>query len=57
MTNEEKMELKEKLEAKGITWEQAEEDVKVSASLLKLYFDSYGPVPVRIIKGLNQLLE
>lgn len=57
MTDEEKRALREKLEAKGITWEKAEEEVKVPALLLKLYFDSYGPVPLRIIKGLNQLVE
>ncbi len=57
MTNEEKRALREKLEAKGITWEKAEEEIKVPALLLKLYFDSCGPIPLRIVKGLNQLAE
>ncbi len=56
MESEELIELREKVEAKGIAWDKVEEGIKVSHKLLKLYANS-GPVPVTIINNLKKMLE
>lgn len=49
-------EVLKKLEEKGISLEQASEEVKVSTNLLHLY-QTGGMVPDRIIKNLGKMLE
>ncbi len=56
MATEELARLMEQIEEKDIPWETVEEKIKVPRTLLDLYARS-GPVPVRIISGLKQLLE
>lgn len=56
MESEELVELLEKIEAKGISSEKVEEQIKVPYSILKLYANS-GPVPVTIINNLKKMLE
>ena len=48
--------LKEKLEAKGISWEEAAEKTKFDVRLLNLYLVS-PPVPISVINPLTKLLE
>lgn len=56
MESQELVQLMEKVEAKGLAWDEVEKKVKVSHDLLKLYANS-GPVPVTIIKALKGLVE
>ena len=56
MESEKLIELMEKIEEKGIGWDQVEKKIKVSHQILKLYTTS-GPVPVTIINNLEKLLE
>jgi hypothetical protein len=56
MEKSELLELKEKLEAKGISWEQAAEKIKFDVRLLNLYLVS-PPVPISVINPLKKLLE
>ncbi len=49
-------ELKEKLEAKGIRWEEAAEKINFDVTLLNLYLNS-PPVPVSVLNPLKKLLE
>lgn len=56
MESEELIELMEKIDAKGIAWDEVEEQIKVPYQLLKLYSNS-GPVPVTIINNLKKVLE
>ena len=56
MDSEELIELMEKVEAKGESWDKIEELIKVPHDLLKLYANS-GPVPVTIINNLKKVLE
>ena len=56
MESEALIELMKKAEEKGIPIEKIEEQTKVSHDILKMYANS-GPVPVTIIKKLEQLLE
>jgi hypothetical protein len=56
MEKSELQELKEQLEAKGISWEEAAEKIKVEVRLLNLYLAS-PPVPISIINPLKKLLE
>jgi hypothetical protein len=59
---EEKMEkgelhqLKEQLEAKGISWESAAEQIKFDVRLLNLYLVS-PPVPISVLNPLKKLLN
>lgn len=55
-SSEELVELMEKVEAKGMGWDEVEKQVKVSHDLLNLYVRS-GPVPVTIINNLKKMLE
>ena len=55
-SSEELAELMEKVEAKGMGWDEVEKQVKVSHDLLNLYVRS-GPVPVTIINNLKKMLE
>jgi hypothetical protein len=48
--------LKEQLEAKGIKWEEAAENIKFDVLLLNLYLAS-PPVPISVINPLKKLLE
>jgi hypothetical protein len=48
--------LKEQLEAKGISWESAAEQIKFDVRLLNLYLVS-PPVPISVINPLKKLLE
>jgi hypothetical protein len=48
--------LKEQLEAKGITWEEAAGKIKFEVSLLNLYLVS-PPVPISVTNPLKKLLE
>ncbi|MFH0789513.1 MAG: hypothetical protein V2B13_18130 [Pseudomonadota bacterium] len=48
--------LKEQIEAKGITWAEAAEKIKVDVSLLNLYLVS-PPVPISILNPLKKVLE
>ena len=54
----EKQAIKEKMEAKGVGFDKAAEELKVPEHILALYlkYDS-NPIPKRIIDGLNNLLE
>jgi len=54
--SEELIELMEKVEAKGLNWDEVGKQIKVSHALLKLYANS-GPVPVTIINNLKKVLE
>jgi hypothetical protein len=56
MEKSELNELKEKLEAKGLKWEEAAEQIKFDVSLLNLYLNS-PPVPISVINPLKKLLE
>lgn len=56
MEKSELQELKEKLEAKGISWEKAAEEAKFDVRLLNLYLVS-PPVPISVINPLKKLLE
>ena len=56
MESEALIELMEKVEAKGINWEDVKEKIKVPHQLLRLYANS-GPVPVTIINNLKKMLE
>jgi hypothetical protein len=56
MERSELNELKEKLEAKGISWEEAAEKIKTDVTLLNLYLNS-PPVPISILNPLKKLLE
>ena len=56
MEKSELNELKEKLEIKGIKWEEAAEKIKFDVSLLNLYLIS-PPVPISVINPLKKLLE
>ena len=56
MESEELVELMERVEANGISWDKVEEQIKIPHDLLKLYANS-GPVPVTIINNLKKLLE
>jgi hypothetical protein len=56
MSSEELVKLMKQVEEKGIGWDTVEQKIKVSHQVLNLYANS-GPVPVTIIKNLNQLLE
>ena len=56
MESEELIELMEKIDAKGIAWDEVEEQIKVPYQMLKLYSNS-GPVPVTIINNLKKVLE
>ena len=49
-------EVLKKLEDKGISLDQASEEIKVPANILHLY-QTGGMVPDRIINNLNQMLE
>lgn len=58
MDPSEKKALKDKLSAKGISFEKAAEELKISEHLLSLYLkEDSNPVPKRIIAGLNNLLQ
>jgi hypothetical protein len=56
MESEELIKLMGEVDAKGIGWDQVEQEIKVPYALLKLYANS-GPVPVTIIKKLKKFLE
>jgi hypothetical protein len=56
MEKSELQELKEQLEAKGIKWEEAAEQIKFDPRLLNLYLVS-PPVPISVINPLKKLLE
>jgi hypothetical protein len=56
MERSELSELKEQLEAKGITWEDAAEKTKFDVRLLNLYLVS-PPVPISVINPLKKILE
>ena len=56
MESAELIELMEKVEAKGMNWNDVGKKIKVSHALLKLYANS-GPVPVTIIKNLKKIIE
>ena len=56
MEKSELLELKEKLETKGIKWEEAAEQIKFDVSLLNLYLVS-PPVPISVINPLKKLLD
>jgi ribosome-binding protein aMBF1 (putative translation factor) len=57
MEKNELQEIKEKLEAKGISWEQAAENIKFDVRLLNLYLVS-PPVPTfSVINPLKKMLE
>lgn len=56
MESEELVELMERVEANGISWDKVEEQIKIPHDILKLYANS-GPVPVTIINNLKKLLE
>jgi predicted transcriptional regulator len=54
----EKTALKEKLAEKGIDFDKAAEELKVTAPMLTLYLmEDSNPVPKRIIDGLNKMIE
>ena len=54
----EKQALKKKLAEKGIGFDKAAEELKVTEELLDLYLkDDSNPVPKRIIQGLNKMIE
>jgi len=54
----EKQAIKEKMEAKGVGFDKAAEELKVPEHILALYLkDDSNPIPKRIIDGLNNLLE
>jgi hypothetical protein len=48
--------LKNQLEAKGIKWEEAAEQIKFDVRLLNMYLAS-PPVPVSVINPLKKLLD
>lgn len=56
MERSELNELKEKLEAKGIKWEEAAAKINVDVTLLNLYLNS-PPVPISVLNPLKKLLE
>ena len=56
MDSEELVKLMGQVDAKGIGWDQVQEQIKVPYALLKLYANS-GPVPVTIINKLKKFLE
>jgi len=56
MENMELREIKEKLEAKGISFEEAAKRIDFDPNLLKLYLTS-PMVPVSVIEPLQNLLE
>jgi hypothetical protein len=56
MESEELIQIMNKVEKKGIGWDEVEEKIKVSQDILNLYTRS-GPVPVTIINNLKKLLE
>jgi hypothetical protein len=56
MQSSELIQLINQIEAKGISWQNVEEKVKVPESLLRLYAKS-GPVPVTIMKALKKVVE
>ena len=54
----EKRVLREKLDDKGISLEQAAEELKVPEQIIALYLnEDSNPIPNRIVDGLNKLLE
>jgi hypothetical protein len=56
MNSEKLIEMMQKVEDKGLPWEEVEEKIKVPHQILKLYMQS-GPVPVTIINNLTKVLE
>lgn len=56
MEKSELEEIKEQLEAKGISWEDAAEKIKFDVHLLNMYLAS-PPVPISVINPLKKLLE
>ena len=56
MDSEELIQIMNKVEKKGIGWEEVQEKIKVSQDILNLYTRS-GPVPVTIINNLKKMLE
>ena len=54
----EKQAIKEKMEAKGLGFDKAAEELKVPEMMLVLYFkDDSNPIPKRIVDGINKLLQ
>ena len=54
----EKAALKEKLAEKGIGFDKAAEELKVTEPMLVLYLtEDSNPVPKRIVEGLKKLIE
>jgi hypothetical protein len=54
----EKQAIKEKMEAKGVGFDKAAEELKVPELILALYFkDDSNPIPKRIVEGINKLLQ
>ena len=56
MEKSELHQLKEQLEAKGVSWDEAAEKIKFDVRLLNLYLVS-PPVPISVINPLKKLLE
>lgn len=56
MEKSELKEIKEQLETKGISWEEAAEKIKFDVRLLNMYLSS-PPVPISVINPLKKLLE
>ncbi len=56
MEKSELEEIKEQLEAKGISWEEAAAKIKFEVRLLNMYLAS-PPVPISVINPLKKLLE
>jgi hypothetical protein len=54
----EKQAIKKKMEAKGVGFDKAAEELKVPEMILALYFkDDSNPIPKRIVDGINKLLQ
>jgi hypothetical protein len=56
MEKSELHQLKEQLETKGVSWDEAAEKIKFDVRLLNLYLVS-PPVPISVINPLKKLLE
>ena len=56
METEELIQMIQQVDDKGISWDTVKEKIKVSRDLLILYSRS-GPVPVKILTNLKELLE
>lgn len=56
MESTELIELMQKIEAEGISWDEVQEKAKISHDLLNLYAKS-GPVPVTVLNNLKKVLE